>query len=298
MKLITSCSALILLQLLLSCGGGSSSNEAETPTPAPTPTPTPAPTPTPIEISILGFHKLRSANGDTSRYLLLSDSKSYVWDVATQSPELKELMCKSSETPVNFTENLTTQTINFICTGGESENLNLVVSLNQEALSYEFNQPYWVGSILKEQLNINSALSNVILLNGSKISEKSGGFRTEVRDDLAISRYILASPRGKDYFSVMIMSRDWPIGGHCNMSRVYRQTPTTPDDYGNHQYILLSKTGGYNNPSWDCNRVVDILPIPLQSTLDSYFYGLDDGSFIGVFEQSDFMTIGQLIITE
>lgn len=286
MNLIKTCSTLILLPLLFSCGGGSNSNEEPT-----------TPATTPIETTILGFHKLKSTDVQTSRYLLLTDSNSYVWDVATQAPALKELMCKSSEILSSFSETVASQSINFICTGGESENLNLVISLNQDTLSYEFNQPYWVGSTLTAQFNINASLASIVSLNGSKISEKNGDFTTEVRDDLDISRYIVASPRGANSFSLMVWSRDWPIGGHCNMAVTYSKNPPLFDDYSNHQYLLLTNRSANLQPDFDCNRQTDVLPMPLQSPLDSYFYGLEDGSFIGVVEYPDFRTIGQLTAT-
>jgi hypothetical protein len=219
------------------------------------------------------------------RTVLLDEERSYIFSAAEKSYPPNELMCVSDESLAEFSSTLSTQTLNFICSGHEDENLSLIVELDEvTSVTYAHGQ--------QEPIKVSvDSMVKLIPPNFSDLS--SGDYTTPARDDIDVSRYISVSPRSL-YYSFIIFSRDWPIGGKCLSAMDYRLTDFSSITVKETSEVMeVPYSGTLISAGSNCDSKILPMPSALQS-LAVQIYSLEDGSYFIVFEQDSFITIGRV----
>ena len=265
--------------LVSSCGGSGSDSEKTNIIPPPAVTTTP----------LYGVFNL-TLDDNNVRTVLLDAERSYLFSVANNSTPPQELMCISEEPLYEFSDTQKAQTLNFNCSGSVDETLSLTIELSDEILiTYTHSSEYNL-IIAKEEV------VEIVTPNFRNLS--TGSYITPVRDDINISRYIVASPRIPTYIDFNIFSRDWPTGGHCLASLIYRVSDIasiTVNETSESVSAPYSQTPIFSNSG--CSQ--KMLPMPSSSEpLSTHIYTLADSSYFLAFEQLNFVTMGRLYLSE
>ncbi|TLU67706.1 hypothetical protein FE810_01795 [Thalassotalea litorea] len=258
-------------------------------------------TPEPETVPIYGYYQLVTENPSQNRYLLLSETESYIWDVAKQEPSPSELMCKTGETLEHFSEQTTRQTLNFNCVGENYSLLDLVIELENTIVTFELNQSIEVEGVTYQKLTIEKELSELTgLVEGSLFDVSGGDFLTEIRNDIDTSRYIVVSPRSPSYLDVGIYTRNWENNGECLGAESYRlEDFSGVEDLGYKQKAVIPFS--ITRSKIDRIDLCDGKTLPQPSTLEPIYFtsfSLNDGSYVVVSEQQDFITVGRVALSE
>jgi hypothetical protein len=267
---------LLYALFLSSCGNSSGDSENET---------TPSVETTPL----YGVFVLTLADNKV-RTVLLDAQRSYIFSVANNDIPVQELMCVSEDTLSEFSSTQSIQTLNFNCAGTSNEALSLTIELDENVLiTYTHEQQY------SASLQVND-ITEIVAPNFRSLSSNS--YYTPVRNDIDISRYIVASPREPVYIDFNIFSRDWPIGGQCLFSMSYRVTDFTSVSVNKtNEMVYVPYSGTHISPSSSCSQKT----LPMPSTLEplrTHIYTLKDDSYFMIFEQTNFVSMGRLYISE
>jgi len=273
---------LFLLCVLFSCGGGSS--------PEPIP-PVVIPPPTVVVTTpIYGLFNMVLPSNET-RTILFDKKRSYIFSIAKNELPVSELMCVSEEQLQEFSETLTAQTLNFVCSGSSIQDISITIN---------FDDNVSIKYIHDTEFDYELSLDDITKISTPNFRNlSSSDYLTPVRDDINISRYIVASPRIPTYIDFAIFSRDWPIGGNCLASMMFRITDlpsliiNETNEYASIPYVQSPITP----PSSGCSQKVLPMPSSLED-LDTYIYTLEDGSFFIAFEQQYFITMGRFFLSE
>jgi hypothetical protein len=275
-----------LFFLIVSCGGGSESPLPITTNPPPISTLTPPPAA--IKTSVYGV--LTLSNPEVT--LVLTENRSYLFSVANNLLPPEELMCTSDESFEEFSDTLSSQTLNFNCSGTSTINQSIVVELVNDTLELKYFDD--------SQHDHTIELADIIKLESPNFSNIEGGnYTTRVRDDINVSRYLLVSPRPPNYIEFAIFSRDWPLGGDCLTSFAYR-VPESPTFEVNQTYesilVNYSSTRISNSSTYCDSRT---LTMPLRGEpIAARFYTLENGSYFLSIEQDNFITMGIISIND
>jgi hypothetical protein len=277
---LTSC--LLSALFLSSCGGSSGGSEKEAIPPVDS-------TPTVVKTPIYGMFDLTLAD-NVVRTVLLDSDRSYLFSVANNDIPVNELMCVSEDSLSEFSSTTNIQTLNFNCSGTSNTPISLTIELDENVLiTYTHDDQHSMSLTLSD-------ITKIVTPNFRSLS--SNDYTTPIRDDIDISRYILASPRGPSYIDFNIFSRDWPRGGQCLASMIYRVT-----DFASISVNITNETvyAPYSQtpifPTSGCSQKV--LPMPSNSEpLFTHIYTLKDDSYFIVFEQANFVSMGRLYLTE
>jgi hypothetical protein len=278
---LTSC---LLFALFLSSCGGSSGNSEKEATPPIDSTPTPV-----VKTPLYGLFDLTLAD-NVVRTVLLDSDRSYLFSVANNDIPVNELMCISENSLSEFSSTISIQTLNFNCSGSSDAPISLTIELDENVLiTYTDDHQYSMSLPLSD-------ITKIVTPNFRGLSPND--YITPIRDDIDISRYILASPREPSYIDFNIFSRDWPRGGQCLASMIYRVT-----DFDSISVNITNETvyAPYSQtpifPTSGCSQKV--LPMPSNSEpLFTHIYTLKDDSYFIVFEQASFVSMGRLYLTE
>ncbi|QDP01817.1 hypothetical protein [Thalassotalea sp. PS06] len=287
--------SLSCLLTLFACGSGGEAKK-ESPVVEPPVTSTPEPETVPI----YGYYQLETENPSQNRYLLLSETESYIWDVAKQEPSPSELMCKTGETLEHFSEQTTRQTLNFNCVGENFSLLDLVIELENSKVTFELNQSVVVDGITYQKLAVEKDLSELTgFAEESLFDAPSGYYLNEVRDDINTSRYMYAKPSNL-LFEVSIYTRNWEDDGACVGSEQYvLEDFSVVEDGGYKQKALIPFS--LTTKRLDQSGLCDGKTLPLPSTqepINFTSFSLNDDSYVIIAEQQDFITIGKVSLTE
>lgn len=266
---------------ITACGGGSNSEQtAEVVTP-----------PEVVTTPVYGLFDMVLPSNKT-RTIFLDKERSYIFSVAENDFPVTELMCLSEETLQDFSETLTSQTLNFTCSGSSIQPISLTISFDDK-LSIKY--------IHDIEFDYELPLDDLVNIDTPNFRYKTRNYLNPVRNDIDISRYIYANPRyssrtpESSYIEFNIFSRDWPIGGDCIISKKFRITDmssiTVNDTY---EYASFPHSGVDWNPSNGIGCTGKVLPMPASySDLDTRIYTLIDGSYFIVFEQQSFITMAR-----
>jgi hypothetical protein len=265
-----------LFFFIIGCGGGSEST-----TPAPITT-----TPPPVVITTPVYGLLNLSDPEVT--LVLTEDRSYLFSVANNLLPPEELMCTSDESFEEFSATLTSQTLNFNCSGTSTINQSIVAELVDDTLELK----YFDGS----QHDHTIELAAIIKLESPNFSNIEGGnYTTRLRNDINISRYIYVSPRPPNSIDFVIFSRDWPLGGDCLTSFTYR-VPESPTFEVNQTYesILANYSSSpISNSSTYCDSRTLTMP-SRGEPIAARFYTLENGSYFLSIEQDNFITMGMI----
>jgi hypothetical protein len=275
-----------LIITLVGCGGGSSSDPiiSAVTTPAVI---TPVETTPVVTTPVYGLFDIILPSNQTIT-IFLDEERSYIFSVAENNLPVSEFMCLSQETLEGFSENLSAQTLNFTCGGSSNLPVSLTISLNNKVS---------IKYIHDTQFDYELPLDSIVNISTPNFRDiDSGDYLLPVRNDINISRSILASPR-TTYIDFSIFSRDWPIGGNCLASKNFKITDLSSiivndtNEYASIPYSSTSITPAISG----CSQKV--LPMPsISENLDTHIYTLVDGSYFIVFEQQNFITMGRLYL--
>jgi hypothetical protein len=274
----------LLSFLLLSACGGSSTDSGEEISPPVDTVSTPI-----VTTPLYGALDITLAD-NVVRTVLLDAERSYLFSVANNDIPVNELMCVSETPLLEFSSTESIQTLDFNCSGPSDKPLSLTIELNENVLiTYTQDQQYSVSLPVSD-------ITEITTPNFRNLS--SNDYLTPIRDDIDISRYILASPRAPSYIDFGIYSRDWPRGGQCLASMFYRVTDLdsiSVNITNETVYAPYSQTPIF--PSSGCSQ--NILPMPSNlEPLLTHIYSLKDASYFMVFEQANFVSMGRLYLAE
>jgi hypothetical protein len=277
----------LLSALLLSACGGSSEDSESTPlVEAAQPQTETAPE---VTTPLYGAFDITLSDNKV-RTVLLDAQRSYIFSVANNDLPINELMCISEDSLSEFSATQSIQTLNFNCSGSSIEALSFTIELDKNVL---------ITYTHERQYSLSVAVGDIVEISTPNFRNlSSGSYVTRVRDDIDISRYIVASPRGPLSIDFNIFSRDWPRGGQCLASMIYRVTDfdsITVNITNETVYAPYSQTPIF--PSSGCSQ--KILPMPSNSEpLLTHIYSLEDDSYFMIFEQANFVSMGRLYLAE